>query len=337
MKALIHKALIVIIASITLVFTLGQASAWAQYTTQLEEKALPVGEFNALNVTGDFEVSLEKGACGVKVTTDKVLAPYLQVYVRARVLYISYDSKSVPKDVRKLFRGRNSPQPVFRAVVTLPDVSAISLSDDVSLNAKSQLSSTGLEINLTDKAQVKNLWVGVKGGDARVNMNKNALADLNLTADSRIDINTDGSAELKLIAAGKELLLNAGGSADNTIDADVTLATLAMNGSADASVHIKQADKVVIQPTAASDLILSGEALETSIRGDKNSEVIADDFTTKKLSANLSGSCRVSMGVEELIDASLVGGSALYYTGNPVFRIGKIVKSTLAPVGASAK
>ena len=337
MKALIHKALIVIIASITLVFTLGQASAWAQYTTQLEEKALPVGEFNALNVTGDFEVSLEKGACGVKVTTDKVLAPYLQVYVRARVLYISYDSKSVPKDVRKLFRGRNSPQPVFRAVVTLPDVSAISLSDDVSLNAKSQLSSTGLEINLTDKAQVKNLWVGVKGGDARVNMNKNALADLNLTADSRIDINTDGSAELKLIAAGKELLLNAGGSADNTIDADVTLTTLAMNGSADASVHIKQADKVVIQPTAASDLILSGEALETSIRGDKNSEVIADDFTTKKLSANLSGSCRVSMGVEELIDASLVGGSALYYTGNPVFRIGKIVKSTLAPVGASAK
>lgn len=336
MKALIHKVLIVVIASITLVFGLGQASASAQYTTKLEEKALPVGEFNALNVSGDFEVNLEKGACGVKVSTDKVLAPYIQVYVRARVLYISYDSKSVPKDVRKLFKGRNSPQPVFRAVVTLPDVAAITLSNNASLNAKSQLSSSGLEINITDKAQIKNLWVGVKG-DARVDLKRNALADLNLTADGRQDINTDGSAELKLIAAGKELLLNANGNAKHTIDADVALATLAMNGSADASVFLKKADKVILQPTAASDLILSGEALETTIRGDRNAEVKADEFSTKKLSANLSGSCRVSMGVEELIDASLVGGSALYFTGNPVFRIGKIVKSTLAPVGASAK
>ena len=51
------------------------------------------------------------------------------------------------------------------------------------------------------------------------------------------------------------------------------------------------------------------------------------------IEANLSNSSNVTVTVSNLVYANLVGGSALYYSGTPEFRIEKIVKSTLAPFG----
>ena len=46
---------------------------------------------------------------------------------------------------------------------------------------------------------------------------------------------------------------------------------------------------------------------------------------------------KASVNVSDTVDATLQGGAALYYSGTPSFKIGKIIKSTLAPKGAPAK
>ena len=132
MKALINKMLVLAIASITLL--LAAPAARAQYTSQLEEKTIPVGEFSGIEVAGDFEVTLSDGPCVAKVTVDKMLSPYVQVYVRGKVLHITYDSKAVPKDVRQLYKGRNAPKPVFRASVSMPELSSLFLGGNAILN-----------------------------------------------------------------------------------------------------------------------------------------------------------------------------------------------------------
>ena len=308
--------------------------AKAQVTTQLEEKTLPVGDFSSISVADDFEVSLVKGAYSVRVTTVKELAPYVQVYVRAKVLYITYDEKSVPKDIKKMFKGKGSPEPVFRAVVYLPELNGVTLANNVTLMSTDEFSGFNFEMNLGDKSQVKSLTV--RASNVTVNMKKNAQATVTLKADNRMELNTDGNAVLKLSGQAMELAMNAAGSSEVSAIGDFRSSTLTMGNSATALVSQKS-DKAVLQVSGSSNLTLTGDAEQMIVRGDKNALVEANGFTVKKVEANLSGSARVNVTVTELIDATLVGGSSLYYTGTPSIQIGKIIKSTLAPYGATAK
>ena len=86
-----------------------------------------------------------------------------------------------------------------------------------------------------------------------------------------------------------------------------------------------------------SKLNLSGEADAIDIRGERSASIEANAFVVKKADANLSGSSKVNISISESLNATLVGGSSLYYTGTPSIKIGKIIKSTLAPYGSTAK
>lgn len=329
MKAFIQKVMVLAFCAVT-------SFAWTAgaQTTQLEEKTLPVGEFSSVSVTDDFEVTLVKGAYSVRVTSVKELAPYVQVYVRAKVLYIAYDEKSVPKDIKKLFKGRGAAEPVFRAVVCLPELNGVTLANNATLMSTDEFSGVNFEMSLGDKSQVKNLTL--RAGNVTVNMKKNAQAALNLKADNRMELNTDGNANLKLNGSAMELSMNAQGSSEVAVTGDFRTSTLSMAGSAKGVVSQK-ADKTLLQMGGSANLTLTGDAGQMNVRGERNALVEANGFTVKNVEANLNGSARVNVTVTELIDATLVGGSSLYYTGTPSIRIGKIIKSTLAPYGATAK
>lgn len=332
MKTLINKVLALVIFTVTLALVPARAQ---DYRPQIEEKTLPVGDFSSISVADDFEVTLVKGPCGVKVSTDKQLVPYLQVYVRAKTLYITYDEKAVPKDIKKLFKGRGASNPGFKAVVSVRDLSGITLSNNAVLSATEEFTTTGFEMNLADKSQVKNLTV--RADQITLNMKKNAQAVLGMTASKRMDINTDGNANLKLTSEAPELFLTAVGSSDVILSGSSKTATMNLSGSADVSATQK-AWEVVLKTGGTSKLQLSGEAESMQVDGKRNSLVEANAFTVKKVQAQLSHSARVNLTVTELIEAtSLVGGSALYFTGTPEVKIGKIIKSTLAPYGATAK
>lgn len=301
----------------------------AQFVNHLEESTLPVGEFTMVSANGDFEVTLSKGSYGVRLTTDKNLTPYVQVYVRSNTLYLTYDEKSVPKDIKKLYKGKNASQPVFRAVVSMPQLNGIELDDNVILSSAEAFYGSDIVISLTDKAQVRNLTV--QGNSITVNMKKNAQAALTLTADKKMEVTTDDKAILKLAEKAREITLNAKGNSDNALSGEGEILNLNLSEKTTSNVSYRTKN-AVLNVGGSSKLILTGTGEYLEVKGGKNAEVEAVAFPVKTMKAELDGG-KVNVAVEKEMNVTLLGGSSLFFTGSPTLIVNKIVKSTLAPAG----
>ena len=301
----------------------------AQFVNHLEESTLPVGEFTMVSASGDFEVTLSKGSYGVRLTTDKNLTPYVQVYVRSNTLYLTYDEKSVPKDIKKLYKGKNASQPVFRAVVSMPQLNGIELDDNVILSSAEAFYGSDIVISLTDKAQVRNLTV--QGNSITVNMKKNAQAALTLTADKKMEVTTDDKAILKLAEKAREITLKAKGNSDNALSGEGEILNLNLSEKTTSNVS-HRTKNAVLNVGGSSKLILTGTGEYLEVKGGKNAEVEAVAFPVKTMKAELDGG-KVNVAVEKELNMTLLGGSSLFFTGSPTLIVNKIVKSTLAPAG----
>ena len=301
----------------------------AQFVNHLEESTLPVGEFTMVSASGDFEVTLSKGSYGVRLTTDKNLTPYVQVYVRSNTLYLTYDEKSVPKDIKKLYKGKNASQPVFRAVVSMPQLNGIELDDNVILSSAEAFYGSDVVITLTDKAQVRNL--NVQGNSITVDMKKNTQAALTLTADKKMEVTTDDKAILKLAEKAREITLNAKGNSDNALSGEGEILNLNLSEKTTSNVS-HRTKNAVLNVGGSSKLILTGTGEYLEVKGGKNAEVEAVAFPVKTMKAELDGG-KVNVAVEKEMNVTLLGGSSLFFTGSPTLIVNKIVKSTLAPAG----
>ena len=334
MKMLKNKsftAIIGMIAFATLLLVAPQRAAAQSLSAQLSDKDIPVSEFNAINVSDDFEVTVSRGAYGVRLTVDKQLSPYVEVYVRSKTLYLTYDEKSVPKDIKKLYKGKGSLTPVFRVTVYMPELQSVSLSDNAVLTTVEEFNANDFELTAVGKSQVKNLSVNAVSG--KIVMKKNAVATVALKTDRGLEVSTDNNANLKLSFTGKELALNAEGSSVVVADGGpCPKMNLATSGSSQVSVNA-ESDKLDITTEGSSKLTLTGKATEMKVKGSRSSTVDAFAMPLETVEANLSNSSSVTVTVSKKIYANLVGGSSLYYSGTPVFEIEKIVKSTLAPFG----
>ena len=324
------KAIIGMIAFAAAVVFAPQRSAAQSLSAQLADRDIMVSEFNAINVSDDFEVTVGRGSYGVRLTVDKDLAPYVEVYVRSKTLYISYDEKAVPKDLRKLYRGKGALTPVFRVMAYTPELQSVTLSDYATLTGVEEFVTGDFELTAVGKSQVKNL--SVAASSAKIILRKNALATLNVKTDRGVEVNTDNNANLKLTFTGRELALNADGSSVVIAEGPTTSLNLMTGGSSQVSVT-SDTEKVDLTTEGSSSLTLTGKAKELKIKGSRNSYVDAFAMPLETVEANLSNNSSITVSVSKLVYANLVGGSALYYSGSPEFKIEKIVKSTLAPYG----
>ena len=325
------KAIIGMVAFAAVLLIAPQRAAAQSLSAQLTDKDITVSEFNAVNVSDDFEVTVSRGTYGVRLTVDKELAPYVEVYVRSKVLYISYDEKAVPKELRKQYRGKGALTPVFRVVAYTPELQAVTLSDNATLTGVEEFTAGEFELTTAGKSQVKNL--SISATSARISMKKNAVANLTLKTDRGVEVNTDNNANLKLTFTGRELALTADGSSVVVADGGTTRSlNLSTGGSSQVSV-ISDTEKVEVTSEGSSKLTLTGKAREMEVKGSRSSVVDAFAMPLEEVEANLSNSSTVTVSVSKKVSVNLVGGSALYYSGSPVFQIEKIVKSTLAPYG----
>ena len=327
------KSLKAFIGMIAFAFALSlapQRIAAQSLSAQLTDKDITVSEFNAVNVSDDFEVTVSRGAYCVRLTVDKELAPYVEVYVRSKVLYISYDEKAVPKELRKLYRGKGALTPVFRVVAYTPELKAVTLADNATLTGVEEFTASEFELTAAGKSQVRNL--SISAASARIVMKKNATANLNLKTDRGVEVNTDNNANLKLTFTGRELALTADGSSVIVADGPTRSLNLSTGGSSQVSV-VSDTEEVEITAEGSSKLTLTGKALEMAVKGSRSSVVDAFAMPMEEVEANLSNSSTVTVSVSKKVSVNLVGGSALFYSGSPVFQIEKIVKSTLAPYG----
>ena len=324
------KAFIGMIAFAAVLLVAPQRAKAQSLSAQLTDKDIMVSEFNAVNVSDDFDVTVSRGTYGVRLTVDKELAPYVEVYVRSKVLYISYDEKAVPKEIRKMYRGKGSLTPVFRVVAYTPELQAVTLSDNATLSGVEEFVANDFELTAVGKSQVKNLRL--TASSARISMKKNAVVNMNLKTDRGVEVSTDNNANLKLTFSGRELALTADGSSVVVADGSTRSMNLATSGSSQVSVS-SDTESVEITSEGSSKLTLTGKAMEMKIRGSRSSSVDAFAMPVETVDATLTNSSSVTVSVSKQVTVNLIGGSSLYYSGNPSFQIEKIVKSTLAPYG----
>ena len=324
------KAVIGMIAFAAMMLLLPQRTSAQPMSAQLYDKEIPVTEFNAINASDDFEVTLSRGSYGVHVTVDKDLAPYVEVYVKSKTLFLSFNEKSVPKDIRKLYKGRNGLVPVFRVIAYTPEIQSVTLSDNVIFASFDEFTTSQFELSAAGRSLVKNLTVNASS--AVVNLRKNAAATVSLKTDRGVEANLDNNANLQMSFTGTELAVNAQGSSVLVADGPCSTMHISSAGSSQVSV-VSDTDQVDLNTEGGSLVTLSGKARTIAVKGSRSSSVDAFAMPVEQVDANLSGNAYVSVSVSELVSASLVGGSSLYYSGTPKFQITKIVKSTLAPYG----
>ena len=332
MKTLYDKTLS-LIACISAFILAAPAAADAQTTSPIEEKVLPVGEFSVVSVSDDFEVTLVKGAYNVRLTTDKALTPYVQVYVRSKVLYINYDEKAVPKEVKSQYKGKNASVPVFRAVVSLPELNGIDLSGNATLTTTEEFDGGVFNLTMQDKAQIKNLKLNASS--VQLNLKKNSLANLNLTAAQKAEIYAEGSANLKAAIETAELTVSTANSAVVTLNGSSSILSLSAVGSSKISASERN-DSCTMKLGGSAEVNIEGESETLLLNAEKNAVLDASNYATKTVEAEMSGG-KANVKVSDELSLSLSGGSALYYVGTPVFKIGKVLKSTLAAYGSSGK
>lgn len=325
------KAVIGMIAFAIVLLVSSQRSAAQVLTPQVTDKDVVVSEFNAINVSDDFEVTVARGAYGARLTVDKELAPYVEVYVRSRTLFITFDEKAVPRDLRKLYRGRGGLTATFRVTVYTPDLQSVTLSDYAVLTGIEEFVASDFELLAAGKSQVKNL--SISAASAKIALKKNATANLVIRADRDLEVTTENNSVLDLSYDAENLTVLSGGSSIITADGPCVTMNLTTAGSSQVKIT-SETEVVDITAEGNSQLILNGKAYDLKIKGSRNASVDALAMPLETVDANMANSSSVLVDASKSIHVNLVGGSALYFTGTPAIEIGQIIKSTLAPYGS---
>lgn len=267
-------------------------------------------EFDAISVSDGFKVTMvERDGYNAKFKVSDALESYLECYVKGGTLYIGIDDKSVPKDVKKSFKGKNSDGPILEATIYVPSLNSITLNDDCVFSCSNNLLKAGdFKMSLTGNSSIANLNVNAES--AVISVSKKAkLSSFNVKAGSNVTVNAEGNASVVLEYSSKNLNVNNSGSAD-----------LAING---------QCDAVAISTAGSAKLSLSGKANTLKVTGKGGSSKIdaisvsANDVVVSLDSAELT----VAPGKNLSLD--LGKGASVCYSGDPKIKIVKIQNASV--------
>lgn len=318
------KFLTIVAASIAM---LGGVALHAQTTTLQRE----FSEFSGIEAANSFDVSIAHGPYGVQLTVDQLIADCVVSYVKGKVLFLDLDEKAIPKETKKIYKGKNVPAPVLRAVVYIPGgvLESVKLSDAATLSANTPMSANKFDLDLTGTSSIKAL--SINAGSAELNLSKKANAVLTVKAEKNVRVNSEGSSSIKLSQGSDELSVKSANSAVVIISGNTQNLDVTSNGSSQVQItsELKKAD---IDSGNSSKVTLSGKAESILARGMNNSVIDASAMPTTKAVCQLSNA-EMTVNASEEVKVELVSGGSLYYSGDPDFKIVKIMKSTLAPVG----
>ena len=280
------------------IFSLTQAAA------QTAQKQQTFESFTGISVSGDFQVTLTPGAeYSATLTVDEAIMPYVQCFVTSQTLSVAVGK--LPKEVRKLFKGKN--KPTYILVVTAPQLGSITLKDNATLMATNNFTASQLRIDLSGKSQIRHLTVE-DASAADIIMSKNAIADLTLDADV-VKVDLSGSAQLRLnynvetlkIQGKNSALLSANGEAGQTFIVAENSTKISLNGLSETLLDVK---------------------------GSGSANIDCLKLETKKANIVLTGATLVEAASEE-ITVDLSGKSSLIFDGDPLVKVISIKTSSM--------
>lgn len=266
-------------------------------------------EFDAISVSDGFKVTMvEKDGYNAKFKVSDALESYLECYVKGGTLYIGIDEKSVPKEVKKSFKGKNVDGPVLEAIVYVPSLNSITLNDDCTFSCDNDLRAGAFKMSLAGNSSISNLNVVAESAVVSVSK-KSKLSSFNVKTDNKLTVNAEGSASAVIEYAAKSLSVNNSGSADLAINGQCGDASVSTAGSAKLSLSGKTGTLKVTGKGGSSKI----DALSVSV----------DDVVVSLDGADLT----VAPGKNLSLD--LGKGASVCYSGDPKIKIIKIQNATV--------
>ena len=297
MKTLINKA--VAIAT----FIIASASFAFAQTRTVEHEYSP---FDGIVASNGFKVTIaQSDKYAAKLTVDDVLESYVQCYVKANVLYLGLDDKNIPKEVKKMYKGKDAPEPTLSAIVYIPILNSLTLNDNSQFFNTGTLSAENFSLFLNGSTAINNLNVIAK--TAVLSVAKNAkLTNANVRTEGNIAVAGDGKGFMTLEYAAENLDVNTTGSAD-----------LAINGNA---------EKVTVNSANSAKTLVSGDAKSLEVTG--KGTVDASGLKVDDAKLNINGAT-VKVDAGKKLELDLGKGSDVEYAGDPDVKIVKIQNSSV--------
>lgn len=297
MKSLVNKTLAIATLLIASAF-----SAFAQ-TRTIEHEYSP---FDGVVASNGFKVTIaQSDNYAAKLTVDDVLESYVQCYVKANVLYLGLDDKNIPKEVKKMYKGKDAPEPTLSAIVYIPILNSLTLNDNSQFFNTGTLSAENFSLFLNGTTAINNLNVVAK--TAVLSVAKNAkLTNANVRTEGNIAVAGDGKGMMTLEYAAENLDVNTTGSAD-----------LVINGNA---------ETVTVNSANSAKTAVSGDAKSLVVTG--KGTVDASNLKVDEAKLNTNGAT-VKVNASKELELDLGKGSDVQYDGDPAIKIVKIQSSSV--------
>lgn len=276
----------------------------------VKQTSINVSPFSTVKVAGSFSVSLVRGSdYRVLLSVEEGYMDYVVCGVTAGELTIDLDERFVPAEVKRQFRGKGTPDPVFSAVVYVPE-----LVKAVEMTGKAVLRDTE---DVFDKARVEFSLV-----------DNAAIRQLDLSSQSvMISLQNKSTADIKVIC--KQLDASTANSSSLTIDETSEDASYSLQGSSKI-ISKSRGSKVSIKTKSNSTMTLvgSGDSIAYNLSG--TSEVNAVDYEVPEASIVMTSVCMLSQSAYKSLTLNLNGGSTLLFAGDPVMKVENIKSSTVS-------
>lgn len=286
-------------------------------SAQVVEINRDFSSFDAIDVSYDFDVRLvsSRRNYSATLTVDSVLADYIQAYVKKNVLYITIDKKSLPSDVKKLYKGRKAEAPVLNVVVSTPEpLCSVKLAGKSTLYVENELRCKDFSISLLESSRLKKL--ALDATNVSINLADKSQAEFDVNAES-LEITASGSSSAYIGHSSEHLALNTTSNADLELEGQTLVAELKAAGS--------------------SKTCIKGKTRELIVNGSGNANIDAINFRTADATVKLSGTCKLTEAASEKLSIEMSGSSSLVYDGDPVISIVNIKTSSVSRYGEGKK
>ena len=291
------------------ILALGATAAYSQSLKEIDQPSLSA--FTGIKLGGDFVLDLRYGTqYQAKVSTEELLAEYIQFDVSGGVLTVSMDERKVPAEVKRLFRGKNNAA-TFKLVITMPQVlRSLSREDKAVLASVNELvvSPEGLDISLKENARI---------------------ASFNITAD-RVNIKMERKAEATLEVTADSLSVDMAGSSSLELTQHVSKVGYALSYNANL-VAGGETETLSLNAKGTSKAILNGRAPVTSYKVTNASNVNAVNLSSEEARVEMNGLCSLTEAATQDLYISIGSGANLIFRNEPVIHILSVKNASVTP------
>ena len=277
---------------------------------EVSQSSINLSPFATVKVSGPFNVSFVRGTdYRALVTVEEAYMDYVICQVNSHELTIDLDERRVPAEVKRQFRGKGTPDPVFSAVVYVPE-----LVQEVRLTGKAVLKDTEdvfdksrIEFKLEDASAVKRLEVSSQV--ISIKMENKSTADFKLTC-KMFSAETANSSALTVEETSEDANYSLLGSSK----------IISKNHGVRVSVKTKS--------NSYMTLVGSGEIVSYNLSG--TSEVNAVDYEVPDAEITMTSVCMLTQAAYKTLKLNLNGGSTLFFVNDPMVSIENIKSSTVS-------